>query len=198
MAIAYRLFQAGLRVVAVPKAIDNDLDKTHQTFGFDTTVSFASEFIDRLFSTATSHGRVIVVELMGRHAGWIALEAGVASGTHAILIPEIPFDLEPVAEMIEEREHRGAKFSIIVVAEGAVPRGGQPSVLTRRVGEPERLGGIGACVAARLEELTGKESRTVVLGHLLCAAGHQQRSIGCSACASGPRPYEPWLRVPTM
>ncbi len=167
LAIAYRLFQAGLRVVGVPKTIDNDLDKTHQTFGFDTAVSFASECIDRLFSTATSHGRVIVVEVMGRYAGWIALEAGVASGAHAILIPEIPFDLEPVADMIAERERRGAKFSIVVVAEGAAPRGGRTSVLTRKVGEPERLGGIGARVAAGLAELTGKESRTVVLGHLL-------------------------------
>lgn len=167
MAIAYRLSKAGLRIVAVPKTIDNDLDKTEQTFGFDTAVSFACECIDRLFSTAASHGRVIVVEVMGRYAGWIALEAGLASGAHAILIPEIPFDLEPVAEMIEDREHRGAKFSIVVVAEGAAARGGQPSVLTRKVGEPERLGGIGARVAAGLEELTGKESRTVVLGHLL-------------------------------
>jgi ATP-dependent phosphofructokinase / diphosphate-dependent phosphofructokinase len=167
LAIAYRLFQAGLRVIGVPKTIDNDLDKTQQTFGFDTAVSFASQCIDRLFSTATSHGRIIVVEVMGRYAGWIALEAGVSSGAHAILIPEIPFDLEPVAEVIAEREHHGAKFSIVVVAEGATPRGGQTSVLTRKVGELERLGGIGARVAAGLEELTGKESRTVVLGHLL-------------------------------
>ena len=167
MAIACRLFQAGLRVIGVPKTIDNDLDKTNQTFGFDTAVSFACVCIDRLFSTATSHGRVIIVEVMGRHAGWIALEAGLASGAHAILIPEIPFDLEPVATIIEEREHRGAKFSIVVVAEGATPRGGQPSVLTGKMGEPERLGGVGQRVAAGLEQLTGKESRTVVLGHLL-------------------------------
>ncbi|HUO40613.1 MAG TPA: ATP-dependent 6-phosphofructokinase [Mycobacterium sp.] len=167
MAIAYRLSQAGLRVIGVPKTIDNDLEKTHQTFGFDTAVSFASECIDRLFSTATSHGRVLVVEVMGRHAGWIALEAGIASGAHAILIPEIPFDLEQVADVIEQREHRGEKFSIVVVAEGAAPLGGQISVLTRKVDEPERLGGIGARVAAGLEELTGKQSRTVVLGHLL-------------------------------
>ena len=137
LAIAYRLFQAGLRVIGVPKTIDNDLDKTQKTFGFDTAVSFASQCIDRLFSTATSHGRIIVVEVMGRYAGWIALEAGLSSGAHAILIPEIPFDLEPVAEVIEEREHHGTKFSIVVVAEGATPRGGQTSVLTRKVGEPE-------------------------------------------------------------
>jgi ATP-dependent phosphofructokinase / diphosphate-dependent phosphofructokinase len=167
MAIAYRLCQAGLRVIAVPKTIDNDLDKTQQTFGFNTAVSFACECIDRLFSTATSHGRVIVVEVMGRYAGWIALEAGIASGAHAILIPEIPFDLEPVADMIEQRERRGAKFSIVVVAEGAAPRGGHTSVQAHDVGQDERLGGIGTRVAAGLQELTGKESRTVVLGHLL-------------------------------
>lgn len=167
LTIANRLHQAGLRVIGVPKTIDNDLDKTHQTFGFDTAVSFASECIDRLFSTATSHGRVIVVEVMGRYAGWIALEAGVASSAHAILIPEIPFDLEPVADTIAQREKRGAKFSIVVVAEGATPRGGNVSVLGQSVGQAEKLGGIGAQVAAGLEELTGKEARTVVLGHLL-------------------------------
>jgi phosphofructokinase-like protein len=167
LTIASRLYEAGLRVIGVPKTIDNDLDKTHQTFGFDTAVSFASECIDRLFSTATSHGRVIVVEVMGRYAGWIALEAGIASSAHAILIPEIPFRLEPVAATIAQREDRGAKFSIVVVAEGAMPTGGELSVLGTAVGQAEKLGGIGARVAAGLEELTGKEARTVVLGHLL-------------------------------
>jgi 6-phosphofructokinase 1 len=167
LTIANRLHEAGLRVVGVPKTIDNDLDKTHQTFGFDTAVSFASECIDRLFSTATSHGRVLVVEVMGRYAGWIALEAGIASSAHAILIPEIPFDLEPVAATIRQREQRGARFSVVVVAEGAMPKGGTVSVLGKAVGQAEKLGGIGAQVAAGLEELTGKEARTVVLGHLL-------------------------------
>lgn len=167
LTIGNRLHQAGLRVIGVPKTIDNDLDKTHQTFGFDTAVSFASECIDRLFSTAASHGRVIVVEVMGRYAGWIALEAGIASSAHAILIPEIPYDLEPVAAMIAQREARGAKFSIVVVAEGAAPKGGVVSVLGKSVGQAEKLGGIGTQVAAQLEELTGKESRVVVLGHLL-------------------------------
>jgi 6-phosphofructokinase 1 len=167
LTIGNRLHQAGLRVIGVPKTIDNDLDKTHQTFGFDTAVSFASECIDRLFSTATSHGRVIVVEVMGRYAGWIALEAGIASSAHAILIPEIPFELEPVAATIAQREARGAKFSIVVVAEGATPRGGSVAVLGKALGQAEKLGGIGGQVAARLEELTGKESRVVVLGHLL-------------------------------
>jgi ATP-dependent phosphofructokinase / diphosphate-dependent phosphofructokinase len=165
--IAHHLHAAGLRVVGVPKTIDNDLEETSQTFGFDTAVSFAAECIDRLFSTATSHGRVIVVEVMGRYAGWIALNAGIACGAHAVLIPEIPFDLEPVAATIAQREQRGAKFSIVVVAEGAVPAGGGHSVVGKSVGQAERLGGIGAKVAAGLEMLTGKEARTVVLGHLL-------------------------------
>ena len=167
MTIADKLHEAGLRLVGVPKTIDNDLDKTTDTFGFDTAVSFASECIDRLFSTATSHGRVLVVEVMGRYAGWIALHAGVASGAHAILIPEIPFELEPVAATIAQREQRGAKFSIVVVAEGAAPKGGAVSVLGKAVGQAEKLGGIGEVVARGLEQLTGKEARTVVLGHLL-------------------------------
>ncbi|MET0147348.1 MAG: ATP-dependent 6-phosphofructokinase [Ilumatobacteraceae bacterium] len=167
MTIANRLHQAGLRLVGVPKTIDNDLEKTTDTFGFDTAVSFASECIDRLFSTATSHGRVVVVEVMGRYAGWIALSAGAASGAHAILIPEIPFDLAPVAATIAQREARGAKFSIVVVAEGAVPEGGTVSVLGKAIGQAEKLGGIGDVVAKGLEDLTGKEARTVVLGHLL-------------------------------
>jgi ATP-dependent phosphofructokinase / diphosphate-dependent phosphofructokinase len=171
MTIANRLHEAGLRLVGVPKTIDNDLEKTTDTFGFDTAVSFASDCIDRLFSTATSHGRVLVVEVMGRYAGWIALHAGAASGAHAILIPEIPFDLEPVAATIAQRERRGAKFSIVVVAEGAAPRGGAASVLGKAVGQEVKLGGIGAVVARGLEQLTGKEARTVVLGHLLRGGG---------------------------
>jgi len=167
MTIAHKLHEAGLRLVGVPKTIDNDLDKTTDTFGFDTAVSFASECIDRLFSTATSHGRVLVVEVMGRYAGWIALHAGVASGAHAILIPEIPFELEPVAATIAQREQRGAKFSIVVVAEGAAPKGGAVSVLGKAVGQAEKLGGVGEVVARGLEQLSGKEARTVVLGHLL-------------------------------
>jgi ATP-dependent phosphofructokinase / diphosphate-dependent phosphofructokinase len=167
MSIANHLYQSGLRVIGVPKTIDNDLDKTTSTFGFDTAVSFASECIDRLFSTATSHGRVIVVEVMGRYAGWIALSAGIASGAHAILIPEVPYTLEPVARMISERDAQGSKFSIVVVAEGAAPVGGSVTVAAHGVGQAERLGGVGEKVAAGLEHLTGKEARTVVLGHLL-------------------------------
>ncbi len=168
LGIAHHLNMAGLRVIGVPKTIDNDLEATMSTFGFDSAVSFASECIDRLFSTATSHGRVIVVEVMGRYAGWIALHSGVASGAHAILIPEIPFELGSVAETIARRHQHGARFSIVVVAEGAQPSGGGRSTIeVSGIGHNERLGGIGAKVAAELEQLTGKEARTVVLGHLL-------------------------------
>jgi ATP-dependent phosphofructokinase / diphosphate-dependent phosphofructokinase len=167
LAIARHLHEAGLRLVGVPKTIDNDLDKTTSTFGFDSAVDFGTQCIDRLFSTATSHGRIIVAEVMGRYAGWIALNAGMASGAHAILIPEIPFDLEPVAALIAHRERHGAKFSVICVAEGARPVGGELSIVGRAVGQAERLGGIGGKVAAQLEAMTGREARTVVLGHLL-------------------------------
>jgi 6-phosphofructokinase 1 len=167
LTIGCHLHQHGLRVVGVPKTIDNDLDKTSETFGFDTAVQFATECIDRLFSTATSHDRVIVVEVMGRYAGWIALYAGMAAGAHAVLIPEIPYELEPVAATIRQREERGAKFSIVVVAEGASPLGGTVSTIGQTIGQAERLGGVGTRIAGELAELTGKESRCVVLGHLL-------------------------------
>ncbi len=167
LSIGRRLSDAGLRVIGVPKTIDNDLDKTDATFGFDSAVEVATESIDRLFTTATSHSRVFVVEVMGRYAGWIALNAGVAAGVHAILIPEIPFVLEPVAEMIARREARGAQFAIVVVAEGATPRDGKRSIIGKAYDQAERLGGIGSLVAAELERLTGREARTVVLGHLL-------------------------------
>jgi phosphofructokinase-like protein len=167
LTIGNHLHEHGLRVIGVPKTIDNDLDKTTATFGFDTAVSFATECIDRLFTTATSHGRVIVVEVMGRYAGWIALHSGMAAGAHAILIPEIPYSLLPIAATIAQREERGAKFSIVVVAEGATPRGGQVSTIGKAIGQAVQLGGIGPKVAAELADLTGKESRCVVLGHLL-------------------------------
>lgn len=167
LAIGNHLHRAGLRLVGVPKTIDNDLEKTTSTFGFDSAVDFASECIDRLFSTATSHGRIIVVEVMGRYAGWIALNAGMASGVHAILIPEIPYRLEPVAELIDQRARQGAKFSIVCVAEGARPVGGEATIVGKSLGQAERLGGVGAKVAGALEQMTGREARTVVLGHLL-------------------------------
>jgi 6-phosphofructokinase 1 len=167
MGIAHALAQKGLRVIGVPKTIDNDLDGTVSTFGFDTAVAFATECLDRLHSTAASHRRVIVVEVMGRYAGWIALESGVAGSADAILIPEIPYDIDKVAEKIHSRDERGANFSMVVVAEGATPVGGKVTVISREVGRAERLGGVGEKVAAELQELTGKEVRLVVLGHLL-------------------------------
>jgi phosphofructokinase-like protein len=167
MEIAHALSQSGLWVVGVPKTIDNDLDGTVITFGFDTATSFATECLDRLHSTAASHQRIIVVEVMGRYAGWIALECGVSGSADAILIPEIPFDLQKVARKVKQREQDGRNFSIIVVAEGAKPIGGEISVLSREVGRAERLGGIGEKVALGLQELTGRETRLVVLGHLL-------------------------------
>jgi len=167
LGIANALAKKGLHVVGVPKTIDNDLESTVVTFGFDTAVSFATECIDRLHTTAASHRRVMVVEVMGRYAGWIALNAGVSANADAILIPEIPYDLEKVAAAIHERERRGQKYAIVVAAEGALPRGGKESVIERRVGAADRLGGVGASVASDLARLTGKEARHAVLGHLL-------------------------------
>jgi len=167
LAIAAKFFEKGIPVVAVPKTIDNDLVGTTSTFGFDTAVSFATDAIDRLHTTAQSHHRVMVVEVMGRYAGWIALTAGVAGGADVILMPEIPFDLKRTADKLAERERLGAPFSIVVVAEGAKAKGGKTALVEgARNGHAERLGGAGARVAAALEKLTGKEARVVILGHL--------------------------------
>ena len=167
LAIAHRFAEAGLPLVGVPKTIDNDIVGTTNTFGFDTAVSFATDAIDRLHVTAEAHHRVIVVEVMGRYAGWIALYSGVAGGADVILIPEIPYDLEKVAQRIRERDQMGARFSIVVAAEGAKPVGGKATLLKEAEGAfVERLGGVAAVVAAQLEKLTGKETRSVVLGHL--------------------------------
>ncbi len=167
MTIANALANKGLWVVGVPKTIDNDLEGTVITFGFDTAVSFSTECLDRLHTTAASHRRVIVVEVMGRYAGWIALESGVSGSADVILIPEIPYDLAKVAEKVRQREAQGSQFSIVMVAEGAKPKGGSVSVVSKEAGRAERLGGVGEKVAAELQELTGKETRLVVLGHLL-------------------------------
>jgi 6-phosphofructokinase 1 len=168
MGIADCLQRKGLSVIGVPKTIDNDLDQTFSTFGFDTAIGFATECIDRLHSTANSQHRVMVVEVMGRYAGWIALHAGMAAGAHAILIPEIPFHIDAVAAAVRARDAAGRRHSIVVVAEGAQAADGQREVLTPAgAGHAERLGGIGNWVEARLAERTGKECRTVVLGHLL-------------------------------
>ncbi len=166
MKIAGRLIEKGIPVVGVPKTIDNDLPETDFTLGFDTAVSIATDAIDRIQTTAESHERVMVVEVMGRYAGWIALHAGLSASADAILIPEIPFDLESVAAKVRENEANGRHHSIIVVAEGAVERGGKVMVQGKAVGQAEQLGGIGAYVASRLGTLTGKETRHLVLGHL--------------------------------
>ena len=167
LGISHEFCGMGMPVVCVPKTIDNDIVGTTNCFGFDTAVDFATEAIDRLHTTAEAHKRILVVEVMGRYAGWIALYAGVAGGADAILIPEIPFDIALVAKRLRERDKWGAKFSIVVVAEGAYPKGGTLSLLEAAHGRAaERLGGIGAQVCEALHGETGKETRSVVLGHL--------------------------------
>ena len=167
LSISYEFYKKGIPLVGVPKTIDNDIPGTTSCFGFDTAVSFATEAIDRLHTTAEAHRRIIVVEVMGRYAGWIALHAGVAGGADVILIPEIPYDLDRVAAAIQARDRWGARFSIVVVAEGARPLDGQVSLIeAAQAGSVERLGGAGVKCAQALEILTGKETRYVVLGHL--------------------------------
>ena len=167
LSIAQQLFEYGIPIVGVPKTIDNDLEGTLFTFGFDSAVSCATDALDRLHTTAESHNRVMVLEVMGRYAGWIALYAGVAGGADVILIPEIPFSYESVCTKIQERENLGKKFTIIIVAEGAREKDGGfiTSGAHSKTGEA-RLGGIGAIVSAEIEKCTGKESRVCVLGHL--------------------------------
>jgi 6-phosphofructokinase 1 len=167
LAISYEFHKKGMPLVGVPKTIDNDIVGTNSSFGFDTAVSFATEAIDRLHTTAEAHRRIMVVEVMGRYAGWIAVHGGVAGGADVILMPEIPYDLDKVAQCIQDRDAWGARFSIVVVAEGARPKGGAMSVVAQaREGQPERLGGAGMLVARELGARTGKETRHVVLGHL--------------------------------
>ena len=167
LTIAHQLNQKGVRVIGVPKTIDNDLESTDFTFGFQTAVSFATECIERLHATAEAHRRILCVEVMGRHAGWIALHAGVAAMADAILIPEIPFDISRVAVSLKEKLAHSHRHAIVVVAEGAVPVAGEVVVKSRKAGRTERLGGIGECVAQQLQEILKVEARAVTLGHLL-------------------------------
>jgi len=167
MHIAQRLHEKGLRIVGVPKTIDNDVGGTITTFGFDTAVNTAIEAIDKLHTTAESHDRVIVMEVMGRHAGFIALHSGLAGTADVILIPEIPYDIDRVCDKIRARGSAGRHFSIVVVAEGAYPVGGDESVVGSSLpGEDRRVGGIAGRVAWCIQERTGKEARSLVLGHL--------------------------------
>ena len=160
-----QLFEAGIPVIGVPKTIDNDLEATSTTFGFDSAVAAVTDALDRLHTTASSHKRAMIIEVMGRHAGWIALHGGLAGGGDIILIPEIPFDFERVAEAVRHRDAEGCLSTMVVVAEGAKPRDGRALMHATASGE-YKLGGIGEVVAAEIAKRTGKEARTCVLGHL--------------------------------
>jgi ATP-dependent phosphofructokinase / diphosphate-dependent phosphofructokinase len=167
LSIAQQMHQHGIPIVGVPKTIDNDLHGTMWTFGFDSAVACATDALDRLHTTAESHNRVMVLELMGRYAGWIALYAGVAGGADAILIPEIPFSYDSVCAKIKDREARGKKFTLIAAAEGAHEKdGGFVTSADEEANREAHLGGIGAVVAAEVQKRTGKETRACVLGHL--------------------------------
>ncbi len=173
LSVAAKLFELGVKVVGVPKTIDNDIWGTDRTFGFDTAVNIATDAIDRIHTTAESHNRVMVVEVMGRHAGWIAIESGLAGGADMILIPERPADLEKVCTLIKRRHERGKDFSIIVAAEGTkIKTADHPegTVVTQDGSVDEfghvRLGGIGNFVAQEIEKRLGYESRVVILGHI--------------------------------
>lgn len=164
---ASKLYKEGFKVVGVPKTIDNDLSGTDFTFGFDTAVNIAMEAIDRLHSTAESHSRIMVVEVMGRHAGWIALHSGIAGGADLVLIPEVPIKMQEVVDVLKKRNERGKNFSIIVVAEGAKFDGSEVT-LEKKLDDfgHVRLGGIGEFLAKKIEEKTGYETRVTVLGHI--------------------------------
>ena len=168
LSIAHRLHQDGIAVIGVPKTIDNDLIGTDITFGFDSAVQVATEGIDRVHTTAQSHHRVMIVEVMGRNSGWIALHAGIAGGGDIILIPEIPYHIDVVAAKVKERSRRGKRCSIVVVSEGAKPKGGDVMIQRRVADSPEqvRLGGIGFVLVDEIEKLTGAEARAVIMGHL--------------------------------
>ena len=169
LGVAYKLYEMGLPIVGVPKTIDNDLVGTDYTFGFQTAVAIACEALDRLHTTAESHHRVIILEVMGRYTGWIALEAGIAGGADVILIPEKPFEVEEVCECIRRRQKRGSTFSLVVAAEGAKPKGGQEIVYSSGVDEfgHARLGGVGYYIGKEIEKrFENIDTRVVVLGHL--------------------------------
>jgi len=169
LGVASKLFKKGIKTIGIPKTIDNDLSGTDFTFGFDTAVSIVTEALDRLHTTTEAHHRAMIVEVMGRHAGWIATYGGMAGGADMILIPERPFEINDVADVVKKRAKRGRGFSIIVVAEGAVPKGVE-GYITKDVKKDAfgnvMLGGIGEFLAKEVEKATGVETRHVVLGHL--------------------------------
>jgi 6-phosphofructokinase 1 len=164
--IASRFAQKGMPVVGVPKTIDNDLSCTQATFGFDTAVTVATEAIDRLHTTAESHERIMVVEVMGRYAGWIAMHAGVAGNAHTILMPEIPYDIEKVVAHLKRRYNTGRRYAVVVCAEGAAPRDGNISTKGEELGREVHIGGLADRLAKELHAATGFETRSLVLGHL--------------------------------
>lgn len=169
LGIAHRLYQDGIPVVGIPKTIDNDIRGTDITFGFDSAVSIATEGIDRIHTTAESHHRIMIVEVMGHHSGWLALHSGIAGGADIILLPEIPYNVGKIARKVKERHKKGKRFSIVVIAEGAKPKGGDIVIqrIVQESADPIRLGGIGFVLGKQLEKMTGLETRTVVMGHLL-------------------------------
>ncbi len=169
MAVAHKMSQKGIPIVGIPKTIDNDLFGTDVTFGFDSALTTATEAIDKIHSTAQSHHRVMIIEVMGRYAGWLSLGSGIAGGGDIILIPEIPYDIESVCRKIKERNYQGKHFSILIIGEGAKPKGGELVIKKRIEGSPEpiRLGGIGNKVADDIEKAIKTETRVTVLGHLL-------------------------------
>lgn len=168
LSIAYRLYKKGIKLVGIPKTIDNDLHSTDISIGFDSAVITATEAIDKLHTTAQSHHRVMVIEVMGRYAGWLSLYAGIAGGGDIILIPEIPYDIKKICNRVLERNRRGKRFSIVVVSEGAKEKGGKMLVkkLVKESTDPVRLGGIGEKIVNDIESITGLETRVTVLGHL--------------------------------
>jgi len=189
---ASKVAEAGVRVVAIPKTIDNDVEGTDLSIGFHTALNIATEAIDRLHTTAESHNRVMVVEVMGRHSGWIAVNAGIAGGAEIVLAPEEPFDIEQVVRFLTHRHRAHASFSIVVVAEGAVPREGSPMDYTTQVGAFGEIvaGAISERVAAEIEQRTGFETRVTILGHVQ-RGGSPTRPTGSSAAGSAsPR----WTR----
>lgn len=168
LSIAYKLYKEGINLVGIPKTIDNDLRSTDISIGFDSALVTATEAIDKLHTTAQSHHRVMVIELMGRYSGWLSLYAGVAGGGDIIIIPEIPYDIRKVCEVVLERNRRGKRFSIVVVSEGARPKAGKMVIkkIVKDSTDPVRLGGIGEKIASDIENMTGLETRVTVLGHL--------------------------------